>query len=632
MQNIRKLVVVMVALLSSSMIFTNLGMFANAVTPKYGGTLIVGFAYEQLSMNPHYRKDEQAARLSIMGYLDPLVGNDDWFGTGEVYPILAKSWEVSPDATVYTFHLYENVSWHDGHKFTSHDVAYTFTEIKEESGATVRFFEDMDRIETPDDYTVKIILKNPNAGLLAQLGGYYAPGILPAHIYEGTDWTINPANQAPIGTGPFKFVEWVKGDHTILEAYDDYHLGRPYLDRVIVRAPIPEATAMPLLRAGEISYYGVEVPAADALALKDDPNFQYFVVPDNTLQAITFNMLHEPFDDVRVRKAICMAINRTDITERVTMGFATPAAGAYYKDHWAFNPDAQQLEYNPERAEELLDEAEYPRDPQTGIRFTTSLGTHTNPMVAPVKPVAKEYLKAIGIEISLWEMKWPEYWERVLRGDYDMGTLAGLTAPDPVDYEKVCTSTGYANIQGMQELYPEEQARIDELMMQGKSTFDKEERAEYYREVQQIMIDVMPRFFLWEGASPQVFSAEYGLPPFTQEATGRGYTIHRYYKTFWTKGSDISPESAMEAIEHAETELNELADKGYNVTDAMNTINSAKTAYDGGDYVRAFNLANDAADMALPPSGIPYEIYAAVAVAAIIIVGSAAYFYKKRKR
>jgi len=590
--------------------------------------------YEPLSLNPHPRRDDQALRL-LQNILSPLVGADYYFGTGEIYPNLAQSWDVSPDARVYTFHLFQNVSWHDGVKFTSADVAWTINEIIDKAGVLVRYFTDVEKIETPDEYTVRITLKTPNSGFLYQVGGYSAPLILPKHLYEGTDWNTNPYNQEPVGTGPFKFVEWIRGDHITMEAYDGYHLGRPYLDRVIVRAPVIETLGMTMLRAGEIHYYGTSIYAADALALQDDPRFDFHVLNTRTMIKIMFNMRREPLGDLRVRNAICHAINISDLNYRLGLGITNAAAGQWFEDDWAFNPDAKQPEYDPEKAEELLDEAGYPRDPVTGVRFETSVGTFISTVQSPIKIIVKEYLKEVGIECSIWEMSYPEYWERTSPPnlDFDICSQGGNT-PDPVEWGKHVSSppVGLLNYGGFPEFYPEEQARIDELMLLGQSVMDTEERAVHYREVQQILADTMPRINLWEEASAQLTSSEFGNTPESIDALGPGYLPWSYVHTFWKLGSEVSPATVMDTIETVEDELADLEAQGYNVTAAMKKLSDARDAYDEEDYVAAHTLANAAVDLAIPPARTPYELYALVVVVVIIVVGVAAYFYKKRKR
>jgi peptide/nickel transport system substrate-binding protein len=602
--------------------------------PKWGGTFIFSSDYEQKSLNPNIVQDDQAMRLAQMGFLSPLLAIDYIGGTSEMYPILAESWEVNEDATVFTFHLFHNISWHDGVKFTSADVLWTINKIVDESGFSSNYFEDMQSIEAPDDYTVKITLNNPNAAFLNLLGGYYAPTILPKHLYEGTDWTTNPYNQAPIGTGPFKFVEWVKGHHTTFEAYDDYHLGRPYLDRIIFRAPVPYQTAIPMLRAGEVAMAGTNIPAAEAMQLAEDPDFQNYLTPDNILIHVIFNPRREPFDNYLVRKAICHAINITDVTYRVTLGTCKPAEGYWFKDHWAFNSSATQPEYDPTLAEQLLDQAGYPRDPGTGIRFSTTLGSHTNPFVDPCKPIIKEMLYQVGIDASLYTMTWPEYSEKVVtRKDYDLAFLGGICGPDPVEFEKFVMTGGYRNTPGYNN------SRIDELMELGRSTSVISERAVYYQEVQQILSEYIPRLNVYEWYTPHIYSIDYGGMPEDPEATGPGYHINSYFRLYWKSGSTRTPLETWEHIEAQEDEIADLEEQNYTITAATAKLDEAKAAYDSGDYDEAYSLATLAPSLAVapgeepPPNGGGYGIELVIAVAAVvaIIVGVGTYIVAKRK-
>ena len=153
----------------------------------------------------------------------------------EICPDLAKEWTISEDGLTYTFYLHEGVKWHDGVPFTSEDVKFTIEAVLENNGRMAAEWGAIEEVECPDENTVILHLSRPDSALLGFLA-WYACQIIPKHIYEGTDWTTNPANQAPIGTGPFKFVAWNQGVSIELEANEDYFLGRPYVDKLVVHS------------------------------------------------------------------------------------------------------------------------------------------------------------------------------------------------------------------------------------------------------------------------------------------------------------------------------------------------------------------------------------------------------------
>lgn len=623
-------VATLLALLTSVVLILQQSGIANSdpeITPKWGGTLAMSSQWEHQSLNPNFRGDDQAMRICQLGILSPLIGLDYVYTAEELYPVLAKSWEASADATVFTFHLYENVSWHDGVKFTSADVKWTFEEIIDKKGYSYDYFKDVEKIEVPDDYTVKITLKSGNAAFLSQLGGHYAPTILPKHLYEGTDWSTNPYNEKPVGTGPFKFVEWVKGDHVTMEAYDGYHLGRPYLDRIIVRSPIDFSTQVLMLKAGELQTIFMSPPAAECLEFQADPNFNTFPMNYYDFVHLGFNLRRAPYDDLMVRQAICHAINTTDVAIRATLGTCEPASGYWYKDNPFYNPDAQPPEYNETKAEELLDQAGYPRDPVTGIRFKTTLGSWTNPLVQDCQPIIREYLRRVGIECDIYALTWTEWVERFrFRRDFDLGMLGEIQGPDPTEFESFVVTGGYSNIPGFNS------SRIDELMELVRTNVDPEKRKEYFFEVQQILADNVPRLNIHEWRLFRVYSADFAGFPTEEWTRGPGYQLWNYQKVFWKQGSVTSPKEANAIIEDVENELEDLEGQGIDVSGAMVKLNEAKAAYADGKYDDAKNLANEALDLPEVPEEIPYILYAAVAAVAVIVVGSAVYVYKKRKR
>ena len=216
----------------------------------YGGTLVVATKLEPTFYQTNYQWDGGVVYISH-NILSKLCAWDE--DTKTIYPDLAESWDIADDLMTYTFHLREGVKWHDGEAFTAKDVKWTFESILEygDQAYTYSYVKMIDSIETPDDYTVVFHMAYPCGTFVESVGDYQGPDILPAHIYEGTDPYTNPANQSPIGTGPFKFVEAKLGSYCKLEANPDYYGDGPYLDGVIYNFIPDETTAMTAMEAGE---------------------------------------------------------------------------------------------------------------------------------------------------------------------------------------------------------------------------------------------------------------------------------------------------------------------------------------------------------------------------------------------
>lgn len=265
-------------------------MFAGE-TPKKGGTFIIAHWGDPISFNPDAKVDD--AGNGIYGCIfSKLITLDADYN---VIPDLAESWEVSEDGLTYTFHLRKGVKWHDGHPFTSADVAWTLNQIRTHKEAPAwKNLVDVEDIETPDDYTVIIKLSKPYAPFLGFLA-WYGTWIMPQHLYAITengspvDWLSNPHNQNPVGTGPFKFAEWVKGDHVTVEKNPDYFLGEPYVDKIVFKILPDENTALQAFLNGEVDYDG-NVSNAQISILKRVPGVVVKMKPAPSRYYIAFNI------------------------------------------------------------------------------------------------------------------------------------------------------------------------------------------------------------------------------------------------------------------------------------------------------------------------------------------------------
>jgi peptide/nickel transport system substrate-binding protein len=476
--------------------------------PKRGGTLVVGTGFDPYTWVQIF--EPAGVWWSGFNIYDQLVQVDI---NTNIKPELAKSWYVSSDGLTYTFHLFENVTWHDGVKFTSADVKFTFEKLLEEGPAAngYTYVKGIDHIETPDEHTVIIKMKHVDAGFLYGLGTWMGvTHIIAKHIYEGTDWRTNDATlNHPIGTGPFKFLEHVTGDHYTLVANENYHLGRPYLDRVIYKIIPDVAVQQAALTAGEIGYMVDNPPFSELPGLMRNPELRVVLRPYVTDMALLiFNLEREPLSNPRVRHALAYAINRTEINQVAYLGLCTPGKGAYSATYpgleWAFNPNALLPDYDPVKAEQLLDEAGYPRGTD-GIRFTLN-----------IKPAMlwrefefvslniKEQLKKVGINVNIELLDYSSWWDKVhMQRDFDACLYQFYAGPDPYMMGVYLETGEIDNI--MHYSNP----RVDELIHLARSTLDQEKRKEYYWEIQEHVINDMPFIYLIEYKWPQVVRQEY---------------------------------------------------------------------------------------------------------------------------
>ena len=337
----------------------------------------------------------------------------------EPKPELATSWEVSEDGLTYTFHLREGVKWHDGQPFTSADVARSIELLREFHPRGRNTFANVDHIETPDDLTAVIVLSKPAPYLLTAFAAQESP-IVPAHVFAaGEDPAKNPAVNAPIGTGPFVFKEWARGDHILYARNPDYwDKGKPYLDQIVVRfIPDPAARAA-AFETGAVALGGeTPVSRGDIDRLRENPRLGFDTRGSEysgSVARIEFNLSNPYLKDVRVRRAIAHAIDRNVILDVVYYGqgrIATTPIGPNLPKWTA--PDTPTYEYDPAEAEALLDEAGFPRGPD-GIRFHLV----QDPLPYGDSPrrtgeYIQQALKAVGIDVELRAQDFATYIKRV---------------------------------------------------------------------------------------------------------------------------------------------------------------------------------------------------------------------------
>ncbi|MFM0740186.1 ABC transporter substrate-binding protein [Paraburkholderia xenovorans] len=275
-------------------------------------------------------------------------------------PVLARIWSASPDGLRHTFELQPGVQWHDGQPFGAQDVVVTLLEIAPKALPRVQIVYDkyVASIEASGPLQVTFHLKKPYAGLLNLLGSGLLP-ILPAHLYQGKDPRTNPANQHPVGTGPFVFREWKHGAYIRLERNPAYwKKGLPYLDGIVFNI-VPDAAAraiafergqIHLLRAGDVDYADIARLAKLPGVTETTRGWELF----SGMAFLELNQRKPPFDNVLVRQAVLLALDRQFIVERIFFGFGKPASGPFLSTSPFYDPNVPRFAYNPDRARALL--------------------------------------------------------------------------------------------------------------------------------------------------------------------------------------------------------------------------------------------------------------------------------------
>ncbi len=468
--------------------------------PVPGGTLVVAIGEDPGQFNPAITTSFGPHSVAD-SIFNGLVALDD---NANPQPDLAERWTVSDDATTYTFHLVEGVTWHDGEPFTSEDVKFTFENIllKFHSRTKAGLETILEGIDTPDEHTVIFRFNAPYGPLLQRLDVTEAP-ILPRHIYEGIeDPSQTDANLKPVGTGPFKLDSHTAGAEVRLVRNENYFKkGLPYLDAVVFRV-IPEAaTQLLALEAGEVDYVW-RVPGPDTARLQQATETAVIPVPAGPgggfcIMTLTFNLDREVFQDLRVRQAFAHAIDRQQILDQVIFGQGKVAvAPISSRISWAHLADGPTYPYDPDTATALLDDANYPPG-SGGTRFSVDF-VHF-PTFSKYGEVMREQLKKVGINLELRPLERDAAIEAVFnQRDFDTNIISYCNNTDPdIGVRRMYVSTNIGPIpfsNGANYINP----RIDELFADAASTGDTEERGALYREIQEILLEELPYWWLVE--------------------------------------------------------------------------------------------------------------------------------------
>ena len=283
------------AALLTSVAFSGAAWAQAAGTPQKGGTFVLALAQDPPTVNPDITTSVPDQTTGCMIY-EALVDNSP---AGDTYPSLAKSWTISPDGLTYTFDLVQT-EWQDGKPFTSEDVKYTITEVSMKlSSVFASAGRVIDSVEAPALDKVVIKLKQPFGPLLVSLGCEYGAAILPAHLFKGTDVKTNPATSAtPVGTGPYKLVEWKRGDSMRMVRNPKYRdQTKPYFDDIVVKVISQTASRLQALHGGEID--GISTfPPASVSQVKADPKLKVVDSTSASQNLLYFNVSKKPFDEI----------------------------------------------------------------------------------------------------------------------------------------------------------------------------------------------------------------------------------------------------------------------------------------------------------------------------------------------
>lgn len=468
-----------------------------AAAPRKGGTLVVSASSDPGQLNPAITT-AGGTHFAAGSIYNGLVELDKDFKPA---PDLAESWTVSEDGKTYTFKLAKGVKWHDGVPFTSADVKFTFEQVLLKFHARTKAGMEpaLAGIDIPDDLTVIFRFKTPYAPLLQQLNVIEAP-IVAKHLYEGTDIQNNPANLKPVGTGPFRFVEYKKGQQLSLERNPDYFKpGLPYLDKLVFTIIPQDATRVLAFENKEVDYVGL--PGADVARFeKLDGVFVGRTAAGSggsfCVSTIIPNLEKAPLDKLEVRQALNLAIDRNRMVKQILFDQGDAARGPLASTLWAFDKSLSPFEYSAQKANDAFEKAGLKKGGD-GNRFKLTAVFPTSQ--SKLGEILKENFTAVGVDLELKLLEVNEANQTVfMKREFDLGFASYCNGPDPeIGVRRVYDSTNIKPVlfsNGAAYRNP----KVDDLFNRGVAEVTREKRVPIYAELQKTLLADMPYFWLLE--------------------------------------------------------------------------------------------------------------------------------------
>ena len=444
--------------------------------------LILGVRLEPPNLDP---TAGAAAAIDEVVYANIFEGLTRIGPDGSVLPALATSWEISEDGLTYTFDLADGVTFHDGTSFTADDVVFSFERAMapESTNAQKGLFEPIETVEAVDPGTVRITLKRPTGNFLFNLGWGDAVIVAP----ESAE--TNATN--PIGTGPFKFAEWAKGDRVDLVRNPDYWGTPARLDKATIKFIGDSTAAFAALMAGDVDGFPIYPAPENLPQFEADPRFAVVVGSTEGETILSTNNKKAPFDNLKVRQAIAHALDRNAIIDGAMFGYGTPI-GSHFAPH---NPAYMDLTgtyaHDPEKARSLLAEAGYP----DGFKATLKLPPPS--YARRGGEIIAAQLREVGIDLELINLEWAQWLEQVFKQkDYDL-TIVSHTEPMDIG---IYARDGY--------YFQYEDAAFKALMDQLAETADPAARTEILKQAQRKIAEDAVNGYLFQLAKTGVWDAK----------------------------------------------------------------------------------------------------------------------------
>ncbi len=443
---------------------------------------------------------------------------------------LAKQWDVSTDGLTITFHLRNNILWHDGMPFTADDVVYTFDQLRNPSVKTPygSDYELVKNVTAIDSATVRIVYRRPFAPALES----WMIGILPKHIFSNAgDFNTHPANRRPVGTGPFMFSEWKTDEKIILIANPRYFDGEPPVSRYVFRI-IPDQSVQFL----ELRNESIDEDSLTPDQWRAYPEFftQYnkFNYPSFSYTYLGFNLTVPLFADKRMRQAIACAINKQEIIDGVLLGNGRAATGPFPPQSWAYDPSVKDIAYDPARTRALLTtlgwidtngDGYLEKSGKTlGFTILTNQGNKMRMLTAEI---IQAQLKNVGIKVAVRVLEWSSFVHQFIdKRNFDVVMLGWSLARDPDQYALWHSDQTH---EGQYNFMSYKNSMVDKLLEDGRTTFNTHQRKLIYNRIHRILAEDVPCIFLYYPESLVAIHKRFRGPEVA--AAGIGWNFQKWW-------------------------------------------------------------------------------------------------------
>ena len=479
--------------------------------PKKGNDVRVAIYSNPMSLSLIGNTDVSSSQIASM-ISDGLLAYD---AQGRYVPMVARSWELSQDGTTLTFHLRDDVLWHDGVRVTSKDIAYTVAKVKEpatQARSWVSQFTNVVDVATPDDLTAIVHYAKAYGDALEP----WRVPLVPEHVAaKDANFLGGAFAHNPIGCGPFRFVSYDPGRSVVLAAFDRYWGGRPSLDRIIVKIVSAERTGYESLLLGELDLLVVTPDLwREALTAPAAARLARFVYYRLNAWKVEWNQEHATpfFHDKRVRRALVLALDRKRFAETVVSGLARPGISSYPPESpWA-DPSIVALPFDPAQSARLLDEAGW-RAPSTGgirekdgrpLTFTLILPAGAQEIADRIAAWMQQSLAVVGVDMKIEKLRWEAFQQRRKTHVFEAAMVATYfdMTPDRFDLYHSTAKNGGFNYGSFSD------AEVDRLLEEGRATVDPAARRVIYDRLQKRLDDLQPIGFLLQLAQPVLHDPE----------------------------------------------------------------------------------------------------------------------------